>query len=157
MDASRRGEASESSVGGSGFLESPFSSPYMLKAQACIRSSIMKGSHCGEGGRAHLLQLTIIYIVTAPIGHRIELYAMRELHLVFLEKPLELLAALLFSSRSSRIFVAVVGECRAGREWLELDVVGEVRIRYIGAAAACQRSDFGLDTGVGGYMRRCGV
>lgn len=41
-------------------------------------------------GILQLLQITIGNIVAAPIWHRIELYAMRKLHVVFFEKLLEL-------------------------------------------------------------------
>ena len=37
--------------------------------------------------------------MTAPIWHRVELYAMRELHLFLLEKPLELALSLLLPPR----------------------------------------------------------
>lgn len=43
---------------------------------------------------AHYIQLFEIAVgnvVTAPIGHRIELQAMGELHIGFLEKPLKFL------------------------------------------------------------------
>jgi len=64
-----------------------------------------------------LLQITIGNIVAAPVRHRIELNAVRKLHLVFLEKPLEL---------SLRLFVPPGSVCfssplSAGREVNELD------------------------------------
>lgn len=60
--------------------------------------------------------------MTAPVRHRIELYAVRELHLVFCDKPLELPLRLCDPPISVRLCIPL----SAGDKAIKLDATASV-------------------------------